>query len=355
MPEFYATDRRAPTLPIGGRDWRLPENRRTAFTRFYSFHLQYRTHPGCVYFWLPAIAEAFDLDEDGLAWLVWLNGNTQNPVTTYLLLEAAPHPSDWELAIKFWNEAFTDLEWDTDRRHQKSRFDVATERWAQFFKDRAPAKWHSVGQLGWEDTWRYAMAHPYMGRLSAWSMLEYAQILFGADVVPDASSLLLGDESGSNSHRNGLATLAGHDAVYWGPKDTPPDLIPELEQLGESLLEEVPGATRLTLESALCTWKSWHKPDRRYPNVYADMAYNRLRRAEARFGRRFDLLWDARAAALPEHLRLECTPTDPGLVPIKQNWYRNTGEVPMMGHDYPDMWSGFDAAVAAGTFGEREL
>lgn len=330
-------------------DWRLPQNRRTAFTRFYSMHLKYATHPGCVYFWLPAIANAYDMDDDQLAWLVWLNGNTENPVTSLLLLEAAPTPNDWEDAVTFWNENFTKLEWDTDRRHQKSKFGVATQQWVERFPDPA-AGWAKAGMLGWEDTWRYALSQPYMGRLSAWSMLEYAQILFG-DAIPDADTLLLEDKSGSRSHRNGLALMAGHDAVYW--EETPSDLLPELESLGESLLAEVPGSSRLTLESALCTWKSWHKPNRRYPNVYADMAYYRLKKAESRFGDRFGLLWDARAG-LPDYLRLEKTPNDPGLVPVKQNWYRNTGEVPMMSREYADMPSGFDAAVNAGTFGVRD-
>ncbi len=330
------------------RDWRLPQNRRTAFTRFYSFHLRYGTHPGCVYFWLPAISDAFDLDDDQRAWLVWLNGNTENPVTSLLLLEAAPHPSQWQDAVAFWNENFTELEWDTDRRHQKSKFGKATERWIEEYPHPA-AGWAKAGILGWEDTWRYAFNQPWMGRLSAWSMLEYAHILFPG-VVPDADTLMLEDKSGSNSHRNALGLLAGHDdAVYWGPYDTPSDLLPELERLGEDLLTEVPGATRLTLESALCTWKSWHKPNRRYPNVYTDMAYLRLRKAESRFGDRFGLLWDARTQ-LPDYLRLEKTPGDPGLVPVKQNWYRNTGQVPMMSRDYPDMVNWFDSAVAAGVF-----
>jgi hypothetical protein len=86
--------------------------------------------------------------------------------------------------------------------------------------------------------------------------------------------------------------------------------------------------------------------------VYADMAYNRLRRAEARFGHRFDVLWDAREG-LPDYLRLEKTPNDPGLSPIKQNWYLHTGEIPVMSREYDDMHCGFDDAVDAGTFGVR--
>jgi hypothetical protein len=328
-------------------DWRLPENRRTAFERFFAFHLKYGTHPGCVYFWLPAIADAYDLDDDQRAWLVWLNGNTENPVTSLLLLEAAPSPRDWEKAVAFFNEHFSQLEWDTDRRHQKSKFAVATEQWVEKFP--YPAKgWQIAGQYGWAETWDYGFSQPWMGRLSAWSMIEYAHILFPGH-VPDADTLMLRDKSGSNSHRNALGLLAGHDSVYWGPNDTPPDLVPELEALGESLLSSVPGATRLTLESALCTWKSWHKPNRRYPNVYMDMAYNRLRKAESRFGHRFDILWEARAK-LPDYLLLERTPGDPGLAPVKQNWYRHTGEVPVLSREYDDMTCGFDDAVDAGVF-----
>src|SRR3546814_10744378 len=87
-----------------------------------------------------------------------------------------------------------------------------------------------------------------------------------------------------------------------------------------------PDVTRLTLESALCTYKSWHKPNRRYPNVYADMAYLRIRKAESRFGPRFGPLWSIRREALPSWARLESTPTDPGLDPRKQNHYLVTGQ-----------------------------
>lgn len=31
-----------------------------------------------------------------------------------------------------------------------------------------------------------------------------------------------------------------------------------------------------TLESALCTYKSWHRPNRRYVNVYSDMLHGRI-------------------------------------------------------------------------------
>ena len=82
-------------------DWRAPELRRELFQRSYTHSLEHLNFPGMVYSMLPAIAEAFDLDDDGRAWLAWLNGNTQNVVTSMELLEAAPQWTDWRKAVEF--------------------------------------------------------------------------------------------------------------------------------------------------------------------------------------------------------------------------------------------------------------
>ena len=344
-------------------DWRLPEHRREAFLRFYGFHLRYRAHPGSVYSLLPAIAEAYDLDDAGRAWLAWLNGNTQNPVTSLLLLEASDLGRDPEGAVDLWELCYAELQWDTDRRHQKSRFGEATHGYLARRAVRGPAldEWLAAGAAGWKETWKFAMSLPYMGRLSAWSMIEFARILLGGDRIPDADDFLLGDRSGSRSHRNGLGVISGREAAYWKAA-VPFDLgvVDELDELAEDLLLEAelrfpdePDVSRLSMESALCTYKSWHKPGRRYPNVYSDLTYSRIRRGEANFGERFGVLWEARRRDLPENLRLEDNPNDPGAVPVKQNHYLRTGEVIMMERDYPDMENGFAAAVARGDFGRR--
>lgn len=338
-------------------DWRPAARRREIWQRFYTFHLRYRTHPGCVYFWLPAIAGGLDLDADQRAWLAWLNGNTQNPVTSLLLLSAAPTPDRWADAVTFWRGAYKRLAWDTDRRHQKARFGEATEAWAADYATHPAKAWETAASDGWEGVWRFAVSQPHMGRLSAWSMIEYARLLLPG--IPDADTLLLGDLAGSRSHRNALGLLDGHDdAVYWSADATTPDYREHLADLGAELLAEArqrnpghPDVGYLTLESALCTYKSWHKPNRRYPNVYADMAHARLLHAEARFGRRFDLLWEARAKTLPPRLRLEATPTDPGCVPLKQNHYLRTGEPVMMHGDWPDLANDFNDGVTAGRWG----
>lgn len=242
-------------------DWRLPEHRREAFQRFYSFHLKYQSHPGMVYSFLPAIADAYELDADGRAWLAWLNGNTQNPATSLLLLQAAPRPEDWRKAVDFWNEHFKLLDFDTDRRHQKGKFGTATESWVQRYGPDPATGWEMAGIAGWGATWAYAKGQPYMGRMSAWSMTEYARILLGAKVVPDAGSFMLHDVSGSRSHRNGVAVVAGYDAAHWvkGAADTL-GITEELTEYAAGLLAEAQQRNAghlhvgyLTMESALCT------------------------------------------------------------------------------------------------------
>lgn len=353
-------------------DWRLPENRREAFQRSYTFSLRHLNFPGMVYSMLPAVADAFDLDEDCRAWLAWLNGNTQNVVTSMLLLEAAPTPWQWREAVQFWNDHFKALEWDTDRRHQKASFARATEAWVNDLVHSAetPASaWEEASAGGGQTAFRYAMSQPFMGRISAWSYMEFVRILL--PFVPDVDGWYL-KEGSSRSHRNALCLLRGFDDA-WGWDGTQSDipfmldLLPVLHDEAEGLLAEAvgrnqvadchcpppyadcmhgpephPNVSRLTLESALCTFKSWHKPNRRYPNVYADMMYQRIKKAEARMGRSLDLLWDIRARTLPGYLRLEENPHDPGLAPVKQNWFRETGQVPMMSWDFPDMQNEFD-------------
>lgn len=346
-----------------GLDFRLPQYRREVFLRSYEWSVKHRSFPGGVHYVLPHLADAFDWDPEQRLWAAFLNANTQNPATTLLLMQAAPSPDRAGAAVEFWQRNYRALDWDTDRRYHKARFADAVAGYRaltcgdqqRYF--RLPHEW-----TAW---WAAALAVPTMGRLSAWSYLEYLRILqCGA---PDADTLMLADIPGSRSHRNGLALIAGRDE--WisdkqlgnGPVSYTPDVLAELASTGYGLLDEarrrMPGEHAvgyLSLESALCTYKSWHKPNRRYPGVYNDMLHDRLVRAENRFGYRFGAIWDARRAALPARLRLEDSPLDPGCVPVKQNWYRNTGQVIGMTEEWPCFTNDFDRRMDEGAFRRQE-
>lgn len=66
------------------------------------------------------------------------------------------------------------------------------------------------------------------------------------------------------------------------------------------------------------------------------MFYERIKKAESSWSRTFDIFWEARRETLPVHLRLEDNPLDGGLCKRKQNHYRLTGEVIMMGEDFKE-------------------
>jgi hypothetical protein len=348
------------------RDWRLPENRREAFIRLYSFHLKYQSHPGGFYYLLPAIAEKYGMGDAEKAWLIWLTANCDNAVTSMALIEAAPTHNDWEKAVAFWNENFKGLEWDTDRRHQKSKFGEATVRYIKQLEGYSPEQpWLINAVLGFDKgIWTYARSQPFIGPNSAWNLIKYARILYG-DAIPDIDTFKLEEQSGSWGHRNSLAFIAGDDsAIGWHRSlPLPPkEKMVELNDLAESILEEVRqrnperllDATRLSMTSALCTYRGMNKPNRRYPNAYTDSGYKRVKRAESFFGKKFDLVWEERAKRFPDYLLLEKSPFDPGMCPEKQNHYLNTGEIVMLHKEHPDMQNSFNDKVDMGLFGERE-
>jgi hypothetical protein len=146
--------------------------------------------------------------------------------------------------------------------------------------------------------------------------------------------------------------VLGRDDLDWYKNNNPEytdDIIKWLNYEADLLLGEARNridhkdVSYFTLESTLCCYKSWHRPNRRYPNVYNDMFYYRIKTAEQNWGRSLPLFWSAREQYLPDYLRLECTPNDYGLKPLKMNFYRKTGQVIMMhnewdcfGNDYND-------------------
>lgn len=352
MPEVQQLER--------GLDLRRPEYRREVFLRFYLFHTRYGTHPGCVYFLIPYLAERLGWDEEQLLWFAFLNGNTQNPVTSYLLHRAGSRPADAAAVIDFYSANYYRLAFDTDRRHHKNKLAAAIDGYLATVGSSQARFWSDVSANGFEAVWKAASGVPYFGRLSAWSYCDYLHI---AGVNVECNTLMLEDRDGSRSHRNGIAKVLGMDQFDWHDSNPgfdgkyPPDLLRVMAAEGNRLLREardrVPAGapwardlTLLTLESALCTYKSWHRPNRRYPNVYADMLHARIKTAEAAFPEvSFDIFWEARADRLPPHLRLEDNPGDPGVKPLKQNWYRETGQVIMMEHDYPELANDFEAGV----------
>lgn len=352
----------------GATDWRLRENRRAVFHDFYEFHLRHGSHPGCVYGLMPYLRDRLGWDTEEALWFAFLNGNTQNPVTSLILHRRGSRPADAEAVLAFYHDNYGRLAFDTDRRYHKKALPAAIEGYRRACSALGGPQeklWKHAAETGFRGVWSWASLIPTFGRLSAFSYAEYLRIM---GIEFDCDDLMLEDISGSRSHRNGLCLVLGRDEYDWHdsnpdfPGSYPRDFVSYLTGEGTGLLREARerasgkpwerDVSYFTLESTLCTYKGWHRPNRRYPNVYWDMHYNRLLDAQDAFPQEdLELFWEAREALLPPYLRLEAMPGDPGLAPVKQNHYRLTGEVIVMGREYPAYLSAFDRAVDSGELG----
>lgn len=362
---YRAARHEAVILPEGA-DFRKPLYRREVFLRFYEFHLENRSHPGCVYYAMPWLAKAHHLDEEQKLWLAFINGNTQNIVTTWSIFERFPAVGSTEGLSAWFADNYSRLAWDTDRRYHKKDFIASVECYRRHVGSSQKAYFASLGGATEEDAfsalWRALRGDFYtFGRLSAFSYAEYLRIM-GLPVA--CKDLFLRDMSGSKSHRNGLAKVLGRDDLDWH-KDTgfegtyTEEELVWLEEEAPLLLKEARERTKanpavdprdvsfFTLESALCTYKSWHRKNRRYANCYNDMFHERIRKAEVQWGKTPSVaqFWRCREESVPEHLRLECCPFDPGLTPQKQNYYRETGHVIMMSKRWPEFDNPFDRRI----------
>lgn len=355
-----------------GLDFRLPQYRREVFLRFYQFHLEHRSHPGGVYFAMPWLIEQHKLDKEQKLWLAFINGNTQNIVTTWIIFKRfSKQPSTTFEVSKFntwFKENYTKLAWDTDRRYHKKDFCKSVECYRILTWGGQRSYFDSMCGVGedqqhknFENIWKALRSDFYtFGRLSSFSYAEYLRIV-GLPI--DCSTLFLDDMAGSKSHRNGLSKVLGRDDLDWHKdcgfdgkyaegeiswlKDEAQDLLLDARTRAYKN-KKVPAKDvgYFTLESAFCTYKSWHRKNRRYANIYMDMMYERITKAEGNWGEKeVAQFWDCREDCLPDHLRLECCPNDPGLCPEKQNYYRETGSPIMMSKRWPEFDNAFDRRI----------
>jgi len=351
-----------------GMDFRLPRFRREVFLRFYEFHLKYKAHPGAVYYVMPFLAEVNGWGPEEKLWFAYINGNTQHPLTSYIIFSEFPSLAKLDRAkLRTWFQAnYEKLEFDTDRRYFKTHFLECVSNYLELLRGRTQEAFFNSFASSQDERenfrrlWSMMLQnYIYFGRLSCFSYAEYLRI---NGVRVECDQLFLEDMNGSKSHRNGLCKVLGRDDLDWHDSNPafpgyPPNVIAWLKEEADRLLFDARYRMQdkpyfqdvgfFTLESTLCNYKSWHRPNRRYPNVYNDMFYNRIKKSETRWGTRFGQFWAARKKYLPQYLRLEDNPADCGVVPKKQNHYLKTGQPIMMDREWPCFVNDFNDAVNA--------
>ena len=323
------------------KDYRLPEHRAEYFTALYRMNLEYKSMPGMVYLYLPALREFYGWDAETALWAAFVNGLTQSPITTLRILEKLPAcpPAGAELsAFAAWfNEEWAYLHFDSDRLKNKRHTVAAIKSYAVVVEEFGTQANMLAATRSYAELWATASRFYSMGRLSCFSYLEYVRILgYGAD----CDNLMFDDKQGSRSHRNGMLFLLGHDEYVWdkradngfdGQYQNFEGLCKHLDRHASNYLLHFntvnphPDANNFTLESQCCQFKNGFFA-RRYPGVYSDMAWDRIRWYDERStAEHLTKLFRAfRADSLPEWLREE---REPKPVPraFKASRFKETG------------------------------
>lgn len=304
-------------------DCRKPENRMMYFDKLYKMNLDHDVMPGLVYLYMPELASHYNWDAEQKLWFAFLNGLTQNPITSLRLFDQLVSVPPANAVLNKFEEWFNDqwdtLQFDTDRRYQKKDTVAAIKSYAKLVDEHGTQE-KMLENKTYAELWNLVKnSYKSFGRLSSFSYLEYVYLNgFGTD----CDDLLFEDKSGSRSHRNGMMLLLGQDELVWDKRqdNSHTGEYPDLQKMCSCLSSEaddfindfseanpdVKNVGRFTLESNLCTFKN-HFYGRRYPGVYADMAQDRIEWADSRgLGYWTSIFKEMRAAKLPDWLRSEC-------------------------------------------------
>ena len=104
-------------------DYRFSENRVEYFNLLYKLNLQHKVMPGLVYLYMPELAARHNWDAEQKLWFAFLNGLTQNPITSLNLFTRLPIVPPTAAKLTFFTDWFNEnwdvLQFDTDRKYQK--------------------------------------------------------------------------------------------------------------------------------------------------------------------------------------------------------------------------------------------
>lgn len=305
------------------KDYRQPDHRLEYFAALYNLNLEQKIMPGLVYLYLPELARRYAWDEEQKLWFAFLNGMTQNPITSLRLFDQLDHvpTKDSEVsAFEDWfNKNWNTLQFDSDRLKNKRNTVSGLKSYIRLVNDHGgyqSALW-DTGQ-SYQDCWTKAISIHGFGRLSSFSFLEYVKIMgFGSPCM----DLMFDDFDGSRSHRNGALFLQGMDHLVYdkraqngfdGKYDNFQAMCDWLSTKSNQFLkgfteqhQNTPDVGYFTLESCYCQFKNGFFR-RRYPGVYSDMAWERIQWADERGLQALTAPFkDIREEHLPDWLRIE--------------------------------------------------
>lgn len=293
-------------------DYRLKENRRESFIKWYAWSLEYKDCDPAV--WMTNyLNDRYEHNQEQRLWLAWLYGNTYYLPTTFILLNEFP---DFELAtydrMDTWNtENYKRLRYQTDTKWSKGHLPDMFKSYSEFVGEGEQS--HALA-MHYGDNEHHTFDNLYavikerfykFGRYSAWFYLQHLYSTCGVPALP--STLLFNDYSGSRSHRNGFCFAMGKDdwydkklsdSEYRWLEDSAKELMIEMKSRFPHLTSDI---NPYTMETALCAYKKIYRVrNGRYLGYYNDRIGEEISRVEKDgwHGIEWDVLWQARKECL---------------------------------------------------------
>ena len=299
-------------------DYRLTENRREAFIRWWVWSLKYDDCDPAV--WCTNyLHKRYEHNDEQRLWLAWLYGNTYYLPTAWILMNEFP---DFELAtvdrMEQWNTAnYKRLRYQTDTKWNKGHLPSMFASYQKFIGDRTQREalenyYGNTEEENFDSLWKVIKSGLYkFGRYSTWFYLQHLTHTANIKCVP--TSLMLDDYSGSRSHRNGLHFALGQDDKY-DSKLTAGECN-DLESEAKDILEETRGRFPelklqidfFTMETCLCSFKKiFREHHGRYLGYYLDRQSEEIQQAEKDgwTGIEWNVLWQARNETLDARLAI---------------------------------------------------
>jgi len=256
------------------------ENRREGFIQWYRWSLENHDCDPTLYM-LNYLFDRYEHNIEQKLWVCWLFGTTYYAPTAWVIWNEFP---DFELVgeqrLEKWNaENYRRLRYQVDTRYNKGHLPAQFKSYVQWVgegtqHDRIEGLLKDNPEDSFWSLWNSVKKSLHkFGRYSTWFYLQTLRKCGRVDI--EAPHLILEDQSGSKSHRNGLCLALGQDEWYGATLDK--KQIEWLNREAADILSEIQSrwphldAEYFGMESALCSFKKiFRVRDGRYLGYYLD-------------------------------------------------------------------------------------
>lgn len=327
-------------------DYRLPENRREGFIRWYVWSLR-TTEVDPALSMLNYIFKRMEFNLEQKYWIIWLYGNTYNLPTAYMMWNEFPDYNNVDILrlIDWNNKNYKNFKYQTDTKYNKGflpdmfksyRTNVGDNQHNYFMKlcnseDR---------KINYENV-RKSIVNNFF-KFGRYCTFYYMQMLRDCVNLPiEAPSLLFGKDS--ESHTNGICYAISKDewlTKWYNENDKKhktdviwtPDKMSYLDKEAESIILEIKQRFSdvlpeyFSMETCLCSYKKlFRRKHGRYLGYYLDRQAEEIKTCEQQnwYGVDWDLCWDYRKEKLHPF-----TIKDRGFIDSnKMKWFMDTGRL----------------------------